>query len=220
MHTQEDAMFTRSHRVLVAAVTLAGLAGCSTTSTRFVNTWKAPDSAPLSVKQGDLVVAMVISKQESTRRAGEDVLGEELRKRGLRPIPSFTLVPTDQVGNREAALATIQGSGAVAVFAARPIAVNTQQTYVPPTYMGPGPYGAWGPYYGYGWNAAYSPGYVVTDTVVRVELLVYDLRQGKLLWAGQSETTNPGQLDAFITELVKAATAQMTREGVIAPPAS
>jgi hypothetical protein len=207
-------------RAVLMSLALVGLVACSTTSTRFVNTWKAPDSAPLSVKQGDLVVCMVIIKEESARRSEEQILCEELRKRGLRPIPSYTLIPTDQVQDREKALAAIQASGAAAVFALRPVAVNKQQTYVPPTYMGPGPYSAWGPYYGYGWNAAYSPGYVVTDTVVRVEMLVYDLRQGKLLWAAQSDTTNPGELDSFIAELVKQAAAQMAREGVIAAPAS
>lgn len=202
------------------SLALVGLVACSTTSTKFVNTWKAPDSAPLSVKRGDLVVCMVIMKEESARRSEEQVFCEELRKRGLRPIPSYTLIPTDQVQDREKALAAIQASGAAAVFTLRPVAVNKQQTYVPPTYMGSGPYGAWGPYYGYGWDAAYSPGYVVTDTVVRVEMLVYDLRQGKLLWAAQSDTTNPGELDSFIVELVKQAAAQMAREGVIAAPAA
>jgi hypothetical protein len=205
---------------VLTSLAFVGLTVCSTTSTKFVNTWKAPDSAPLSVKQGDLVVCMVIMKEESARRSEEQVLCEELRKRGLRPIPSYTLIPTDQVQDREKALAAIQASGAAAVFALRPVAVNKQQTYVPPTYMGGGPYGSWGPYYGYGWNAAYSPGYVVTDTVVRVEMLVYDLRQGKLLWAAQSDTTNPSELDNFVAELVKQAAAQMAREGVIAAPAS
>ncbi len=79
---------------------------------------------------------MVIMKEESARRSEEQVLCEELRKRGLRPIPSYTLIPTDQVQDREKALAAIQASGAVAVFALRPVAVNKQQTYVPPTYMG------------------------------------------------------------------------------------
>jgi hypothetical protein len=207
-------------RTVLVSLALVWLVACSTTSTRFVNTWKAPDSAPLSVKRGDLVVCMVIMKEESARRSEEQVFCEELRKRGLRPIPSYTLIPTDQVQEREKALAAIQASGAAAVFTLRPVAVNKQQTYVPPTYMGPGPYGAWGGYYGYGWDAAYSPGYVVTDTVVRVEMLVYDLRQGKLLWAAQSDTTNPGELDSFIVELVKQAAAQMAREGVIAAPAS
>lgn len=211
---------SRACTVLMSLASV-GLIACSTTSTKFVNTWKAPDSGPLSVKQGDLVVCMVIVKEESTRRSEEQVLCEELRKRGLRPIPSYTLIATDQVQDREKALAAIQASGAAAVFALRPVAVNQQQTYVPPTYMGgAGPYGSWGPYYGYGWNAAYSPGYVVTDTVVRVEMLVYDLRQGKLLWAAQSDTTNPSELDNFVAELVKQAAAQMAREGVIAAPAS
>jgi hypothetical protein len=208
-------MVSRSVRGLGAVVLLA-LAGC-TAGTKFVNTWKEPDAAPLSVKPGDLVIAMVISKEETQRRTGEDFLSEELRQRGLRPIPSFTLIPTDQVGDREKAAAAIQESGAAALFVLRPIAVNKEQTYVPPTYMG-GPYGGgWGPYYGYGWSAAYSPGYVVTDTVVRVETLVFDLRQNKLLWAGTSETTNPERLDLFMKDLVKAAGAEMRRVGVIAP---
>ena len=84
-----------------------------------------------------------------------------------------------------------------------------------------GPYaGGWGPYYGYGWSAAYSPGYVVTDTIVRVETLVFDLKQNKLVWAGQSETTNPENLHQFMRDLVKAVGADMRRKGVIAEPAS
>jgi len=209
-------MFPKASRVSVAVLLLAGC----TAGTKFVNTWKAPDAAPLSLKPGDLVIAMVMSKQETTRRTGEDLLAEELRVRGLRPIPSFTLIPTDQVDDKEKAATAIQSSGAVALFVLRPVAVSNQQTYVPPTYMGPGPYGGWGPYYGYGWSSAYSPGYVVTDTVVRVETLVFDLRQNKLLWAGQSETTNPDRLDTFIRDLVKAAAAEMRRQGVIAAPAS
>ena len=200
-------------------VLMLALAGCSP-GTQLVNSWKAADAAPMNLKQGDLVIAMVMSKEETTRRTGEDLLGEELRQRGLRPIPSFTLIPTDQVDDKEKAAAAIQDSGAVALVAMRPFAVNKQQTFVPPSYTGPGPYGGWGPYYGYGWGAAYSPGYVVTDTIVRVETLVFDLKQNKLVWAGQSETTNPGELAQFMRDLVKAVGADMRRKGVIAEPAS
>ena len=210
---------TFAARARTALLTLT-LIAC-TASTKLVNSWKASDAAPLALKQGDLVIAMVMSKEETTRRTGEDLLGEELRQRGLRPIPSFTLIPTDQVDDKEKAAAAIQDSGAVALIAMRPIAVNKQQTFVPPSYTGPGgPYGGWGPYYGYGWGAAYSPGYVVTDTIVRVETLVFDLKQNKLVWAGQSETTNPGELAQFMRDLVKAVGADMRRKGVIAEPAS
>lgn len=198
---------------ITAAVMLA-LLGC-TASTRFVNTWKAPDGAPLSIQTGDTVIAMVISKEETTRRSGEDSLSQELRQRGLRPISSYTLIPTDQVGDRARAELAIRASGAVAAFVVRPIAVTKEQTYVPSTYMGPGPYGGFGDYYGFGWGGAYSSGYVVTDTVVRLETLVFDLRQDKLLWAGQSQTTNPDQLDEFVRELVKVTIAELQKAGVI-----
>ena len=211
-------MVWRGIRRLIV-VPLVGLLACST-GTVFKNTWKDPDAAPLSVKQGDLVIAMVMSKEETTRRSGEDFLSDELRARGLRPIPSFTLIPTDQVDDRAKASAAIKDSGASAVFVLRPIAVNNEQTYVPPTYMGGGPYGGFGPYYGYGWGAAYSPGYVVTDTIVRVETLVFDLKQNKLVWAGQSETTNPDNLGQFMRDLVKAVGADMRKKGLIAEPAS
>ena len=111
---------------ILMSLAFAGLVACSTTSTKFVNTWEAPDSAPLSVQLGDLVVCMVIMKEESARRSEEQVFCEELRKRGLRPIPSYTLIPTPQVDDREKALAAIQDSKAAAVFTLRPVAVKKQ----------------------------------------------------------------------------------------------
>jgi hypothetical protein len=194
-----------------STLTMLALAACA--STEFKNTWKAPDAAPLSVKPGDVVVTMVMSKEETIRRSGEDQLSDELRQRGLRPISSYTLIPTPLVDDRARAEALIRSSGAVAVFVVRPIAINKEQRYVQTTYMGPGP--GFGPFYAQGWGSAYG-GYYVTDTVVRLETLVFDLRQDKLIWAGQSETTNPDKLEDFVRELVKVGVAELRKEGVIA----
>jgi len=210
------------------ATRMAGLVGalgvaCAGSSTQILNPWKDPTAQPLTVKAGDTVVAMVISKAESTRRSGETALAAELERHGVKAVPSYTIVPTEDVMNRDAALARIRETSAAAVVVMRPVRKSQQATYVPPTYMGPGPgpyggpYGAWGPYYGYGWGAAYSPGYVVTDEVVQIEILVFDLRQEKLVWAGMSQTTNPPALDAFMRDLVAAAGDEMAKQGVIAP---
>lgn len=205
------------------AVGILGI-GCSTSSTQILNPWKDPSAQPLTVKAGDTVVAMVISRTESTRRSGETALAAELERHGVKAVPSYTLIPTDQVNDQPAALAKIRETGAAAVVVMRPRPVKQETTIVPPSYAGPpgpyymgGPYGAWGPYYGYGWDAAYSPGYVVTDQIVQIEILVFDLRQEKLVWAGMSQTTNPPALEAFMRDLVDAAGAEMAREGVIAP---
>ena len=50
-----------------------------------------------------------------------------------------------------------------------------------------------GGYYGYGWGGVYSPGYITTDTIVSVEILVYSLKQDKLVWAAQSADDEPLQ---------------------------
>ena len=143
---------------------------------------------------------MVMSKEETVRRGGEDQPGAELQQLGLRPISSYTLVPTPLVDDRVRAEAAIRSSGAVAVFVVRPIAVDNEQRYVQTATTAPVP--GFGPFYASGWGSGYG-GYYVTDTVVRLETLVFDLRQDKLIWAGQSATTNPDKLEDFVRELVK-----------------
>jgi hypothetical protein len=209
-------MRSTSIRLAGAAAVLV-LGACGTT-TKFVNTWKAPGAAPLALRPGDTVVAMVISRNEGTRRPGEDAFAAELSRRGLHVIPAYSLLTVDQAMQKDSALETLRQTGAVAAFVVRPLQTTRTATFVPPTYYAPAPYGAWGPYYGYGWGAAYSPGYVVTDTVIRLEVLAFDLRQQKLVWAGQSETSNPDSLDDFVRSVVKSAAREMTRAGVLAEP--
>jgi len=72
-----------------------------------------------------------------------------------------------------------------------------------------------GGYYGYGWGGVYSPSYIQTDTIVSIETLVYSLKQDKLVWAAQSQTTNPSKVGPFIHELVTKAAAEMKKEGLI-----
>jgi hypothetical protein len=56
-----------------------------------------------------------------------------------------------------------------------------------------------------------------TDQIVSVESLVYSVSQGKLLWAGQSETTNPEDLESFVNELVSAVGSELRKKGLINP---
>jgi hypothetical protein len=80
----------------------------------------------------------------------------------------------------------------------------------------PAGYGGFGPYWGYGWNSVYSPGYLSTDTIISVETLVYSLTDDKLLWASTSRTTNPGNLDQLIREVADATANEMAKQGLLA----
>jgi hypothetical protein len=85
--------------------------------------------------------------------------------------------------------------------------------------------GYYGGYYGHGWGATWGPptmsgGEIRTDTIVIVETLVYSLKQNKLVWGGQSRTTNPQDVDELVSELAAAVAEELEKQGLISKPAS
>jgi hypothetical protein len=186
-----------------------------------VSSWKAPDAVPLQVT-GSKVAAMVMMKDQTSRRAAEDSLARELSARGAVGVPSYTVLPANQDTTDEAAVrAILEREGFQGVVVMRPISTEKEISSTPPTYAGPVYGGFWGGYYPYGWGAAYgpavvSPGEIRTDTIVTVETLVYSLRQNKLVWAGQSKTTNPSSVDRLVKDTAKQAAGELQRQGLFA----
>jgi hypothetical protein len=75
--------------------------------------------------------------------------------------------------------------------------------------------GFWGGYYGHGWGSAWSAAEIRTDTIIVVETLVYSLSQNKLVWAGQSKTTNPANLNRLIENTAEQVADELVRQGLI-----
>jgi hypothetical protein len=191
------------------AVGVALLTACSTTA--FHATWKAPDATPVSAR-GEKVIALVVNSNEAARRAGEDALARALTERGAVGIAAYTLLGNTDLRNEAAIRQAFERSGAAGVVVLRPVAKEKEVYSTPSAYAG-GPYGTfWGGYYPGAWGGPQ----VHTNTIVTVETLVYSLPQNKLVWAGESRTTNPSNVDAFVQELVKEAAAEMKRQGLIA----
>ena len=209
-------------RTLLGAASLALLlAGCATTT--FTSIWKAPDAKPLQFQAGDKVVAMVIAESTSLRRSGEANLADELDKRGLKGVPAYTLLSDAEIKDEAKAKAAIEASGAVGVIALRPQGREQKVTSTPPTYYGPSYYGSsyyggfWGGgYYSHGWGGVYDPGTIRTDTYVSIETVIYDLRQNKLVWAGQTKTLNPADVESFVVELADAVSRELRASGMVA----
>ena len=76
----------------------------------------------------------------------------------------------------------------------------------------------WDGYYAHGWSAPWDGADTVTNakTVVSVDTRIYSLKQNKLVWAGQSKTTNPASVDALVAELSTATADQLSKLGLIA----
>jgi hypothetical protein len=198
---------------LVLAVAATATA-CATTS--FHSTWKAPGAGPLNFK-GKKVAALVVSKEEGVRYGAEDALAQELTARGAVGIPAYSLIPKELVQDKEKAKEFLEKAQVAGVVAMRVVGKEKEVSGSPGGYYG-APYYAtfWGSgYYGWGWGGVYDPGYMRTDTIVIVETLVYSLEQDKLVWAAQSETTNPEKVGPFIKELVSKAAAELKKQGLI-----
>jgi hypothetical protein len=197
--------------VLAAA---AAAVGCASTS--FHSTWKAPGAGPLNFK-GRKVAALVVSKEEGVRYGAEDALAREISARGAIGIPAYSLIPKELVQDKEKAKEFLAKAQVAGVVAMRVVGKDKEITQSPGTYWGGPAYATfWGAgYYGYGWGAVYDPGYIRTDTIVIVETLIYSLDQDKLVWAGQSETTNPSKVGPFVKELTAKAATELKKQGLI-----
>jgi len=201
-----------SMRVQLLLVGMLVLSACSSNTT-FVRTWTGRDTT-LGLRPGDLVAVGVMTTNEKEGMAGEEILAAEMRARGFRTVEASSLLRWPVLPDIPGALAAFRKSGATAAVVIRPLAVDHQPTPLPPTAMitPARPVGEESP--SARGSGTYVPGYTRTDTVVRLSVMVFDLSDGRLVWAGQSETMNPDSLGHLISSLVRAAESEMARSGV------
>lgn len=195
----------------VAAAVL-GIVACS--STTFDSTWRAPDARPLQLS-GKKVAAVFVNKNMAMRRAAEDALARQISAHGAQGVAAYTIFGDEDIRDQAKVKAKLESLGFSGIVVMRVAGKETQVNYVPGTYYGSPYYRTWGGYWGYGWGAVYDPGYMTVDQVVKIETLVYSFDQDKLVWAGQSRTVSPKDVESFITEVAKGAAEQMEKDGLI-----
>jgi hypothetical protein len=202
--------------VKLCGIIAAGAVGIGCATTSYVSSWKAPLDGPIEF-DNKRVAAVVVTADESTRRAGETALAREISARGAQGVPSYTLVTSEDAKDREGAKKKLQDANVDGAVIMRVVSSEQEISYSPGTsWYGAYPYyGSFYGYWGYGWGMAYDPGYLRTDRVVMVETLVYSVVQDKLLWAGKSKTTNPDNIQKFVSDLADGAAKEMRKAGFI-----
>lgn len=204
-------------RRMVFAGVLA-LAACSTTTTQFVSSWKAPDAQPLAFRNSK-VVAVVMATDPSLRREAEDTLAREITERGAQGVAMYRILEEANSANEDEARRALEAAQIKGLIVMRPVATEKEVVSVPAPSRGtagtefyyPSYYGG---YYSHGWGAPYESE-IRTNTIVSVETLVYSLEQNKLVWSGQSKTTNPEKVGEFVRELADAVADELKKEKLI-----
>jgi len=201
----------------VAAVTMGVAAGAATSfaGTSFISTWKNP-AAPPATFQGKKVVAMFVSTDEAVRRGVETTLAHELTLRGIQGVAAYMLIPTAQLKDEAKAKEMLAQSGAAGVVALRLIGREQEISGTTGGYYAAAPYASmWNGYWGYSWGGIYEPSYLKSEMVMSIETLVYSLEQNQLIWAGQSKTTNPKNVNNLLKELVSKVGGEMKKAGLV-----
>ncbi len=149
------------------------------------------------------VAIFALDRDVTARRIFEDRFAAKLEARGVVTERSYLLLPGDEKPNEKQVRDAVERSGADGALLTNLVGVSHRAS-VSPAYVAP--YVSYGPFFPdfYGsWGVVYAPGYLDTETVVRLSTRLYAADgDGRLLWSGDSETVNPGSVRDLAADVI------------------
>src|SRR5215510_7431881 len=189
--------------LLLSIAVALGFAACAG-STTIEQSWKAPNVGPSNLRK---VATVYISRDGTMRRRVEDSMTQRLAHMGVRAVPAYSILSDDDLKDRDRAKAKLVAGGYDGVVALRLVGKETRLVATPPTFDG---------YWGTAWPGAYDPGYLNTETVVRVETNVFSLADNKLVWSGLSKTVDPNTMRSTIDDVTKVVAKALENQQIVA----
>jgi len=197
-------------RILLAAAVALTLTSCGP-KTRLSAVWVAEVTQPM-----ESVIILAIDASPAGRRKYEDAFVATLQERGMKAVQSYMVLPLDGELSEDVLRAAIVQGGYDSAIATRLLAIDQNQVYVPPTeYVTMGGYGGLYGYYGRGYAVQQTPGYIKTNTTVRLETHIYDADSEKLIWAAHSDTFDPDTPGAAIKSVVSLIAVRLENDRLI-----
>ena len=177
------------------------------------SSWRNFDQAATPVSK---VVVIGFTTEQATRRTMEDSLTAEIRKLGGKAEPSYTIVPGQLPKDPSTMKEKVVAAGFDGAVVVRVAGVRQEQAW-DPGYVAaiPTNYGTVWTYWGYWGGFAWDPGYLRTDTVVRIEIVLYAVDRNLLIWSGLTESTNPGSVRKLIQEIAVSVGADLKKRNAI-----
>jgi hypothetical protein len=198
--------------LLLALVALASLPLLG--STRIVHRWVLTG---LPMPQFHKMLVASIAENYLVRQQFEDEMKQLLAKYGVEGVQSYMVLPPKNEMMEGELKQRIKESSLDSVLVVRPKAVRKETEdvsrgiYVPP----PGYYTFW-PY----WNMAYgefypTSSYTKENIIVRMEFNLYDTKDERLIWSGESDTIYSTDFEKLGKEYAKALVNQLKKDKVI-----
>jgi hypothetical protein len=188
------------------------LAACTTasrSSTVMTDTWKDKTYQGKPQK----IIVIMVARYPDTRNMFEDRFVGELNNRGNNAFQSYSVIPYEQLRDKELVKAKIKSSDADTVLISRLVDTKTIESYNPGMiYVVPDPYYDWWGYYAvvfadYGYTGDVSVAYIETN--------LYDVKTAKLIWSGHSKTERTYGEQELITAFIQRIIKKLSSAGLI-----
>lgn len=161
------------------------------------------------------MAAVVISSDDSLRVSGEEALAREITARGPEGVAAYRIIPREELEDPAKARVWFERTGVSGVVTMRVVGVEKETSYSSVAWT-TSYYQSFSNYYMTSWRTV-TPLGRREDTVVAVETMLYDVGEGKLLWASVSNSTNPKQIATFMEGLVAVVVEELQNRGLVRP---
>lgn len=198
------------HNILLKFVIVLLLTACSS-SNKISNSWKNPEATSESVKfQTVAVFAMV--KDQQMQKDIEEMIASQMPN--TVAIPAYNLVTNEDLADINVVKQKLKERAIEGALVLSVRSVDQKTTYYS-SGMYPSSYYNFGGYYNYAWNYMYDPYmYSSTNVYVDIEILIYSLKDDKLVWYGESTSINPESVEQTISELAVSVKKQLVEDGL------
>ncbi len=189
------------------------LVGCST-SNKISNSWKNPDATEESIRFQTVAVFGMVKDQQMRKDVEEAIAG---RMVNTIAVPSYKMITNEELGDLDAVKKKLSERGMEGALVLSVRNVDKKTSYYS-SGMYPSSYYTFGGYYNYAWNYMYDPFvYSSTNVYVDLEILIYSLKDDKLVWYGESTSVNPKGIQETISELAVSVKNQLVEDGLLDP---
>jgi len=191
-------------QLLMLAFLINSCAGTEISQNQVDDTYKGP---PVS----DILV-IAITGNEHNRRSFERKFVGQLKSLGVGAVSSEKAIPMpgDLQITREMILDAVKQYENDAVIITQLIGKEQKDI---DSRSGSRRGGLYGMRFGYGHNTTYSS----TNTTVRLETNLYELKTEKLIWSGKTKTFSRDSTDQIIKDVIKSVIANLQKNKLIAP---
>jgi hypothetical protein len=186
--------------------------------TKIVHRWVLVDQPMPKLKK---ILVIGVMENYLIRQELEDEMERLLAKSGLQGIRSHMVLPPRNEMMEGELKQRIKESDFDGVLVIRPKAMRKETKEVVtglagPYYVPPAGYYSFWPYWNMAWGQVYeTSSYVKEETYVSTEFNLYNTKDEKLLWSGETETVYSKDFGKLAREYARALVKQLKKDKVI-----